>query len=313
MTFRNRKRLPTSSPVLDDSHSPVHEISRAGLKKQRTMHDTAALIELLGRMDKRLEGIERDMGELKAGKDAYLTEMKVIRKDIVSMKETQIKMERYMRRCNLVFRGIPEADHGENCESVIRAVMRDHLELQGWDVIEVDRAFRLGKPRQQRSPRPILICFTVVTDCEMVRAKAYNLKGKRISISEDLPRELQERRNRLVPILKEKHKTNGRCSIRSKGNDFVLYVDNTPYITGTDIEGTSEEACQLRERYNVNSNSRNYYANEDPKRTTNAHPQSPTDIRKAQMELLAELSGLLSPDRQHTMVEDVGDDAVTHM
>ena len=64
---------------------------------------------------------------------------------------------------------------------------------------------------------------------------------------------LQERRNSLVPILKDKRKAHSGCSIRAKGNDYVLHVDGKPYITATDMEGKSDEARQLREQYGVDA------------------------------------------------------------
>ena len=139
--------------------------------------------------------------------------MKTIRNEVDKMKETQMKMEKYMRRNHLIFRGVAESSDTESCENTVYTVLKDHLQVEGWDQINLDGTYRLGRLGNGRVPRPILVCFAVKCDRDMVRSKAYKLAGKRMSISEDLPRVLQERRNSLAPILKDKRKAHSGCSI----------------------------------------------------------------------------------------------------
>jgi hypothetical protein len=66
---------------------------------------------------------------------------------------------------------------------------------------------------------------------------------------------LQGRRRRLIPKLKDKRRNHEHSYIRTRGTDFVLYVDGRLHITATDLEGNSEEAKSLRAQYHARGRS----------------------------------------------------------
>jgi len=134
--------------------------------------------------------------------------------------------------------------------ATVTTVIRDQLKI-GTN-IEVIGAYRLGKQRQADKPRPILVRFLRHTERMTVLKNVKMLAGTRQAITPDYPKEMQDRRSKLVPIMHQLRRQQVKnCSIREQGTDFVLNADGRPYITATDLEGDSEEARQLRQQYSV--------------------------------------------------------------
>ena len=127
------------------------------------------------------------------------------------------------RRNNLIFRGIPETNENENCESIIHNFVRDRL---GLDIIPViQRAHRLGNPRRQRRfmrgnirdqsqpPRPIISCFRDYGDIEVILGNATKLKNTLFGINKDFPKEIIEARSKLWPLYKAERAKNPDASV----------------------------------------------------------------------------------------------------
>lgn len=73
---------------------------------------------------------------------------------------------------------------------------------------EIDGIYRIGK-RENSKNRPIIIKFLARRKAIETISSRKNLKGSKIYISEDLPKEVIEKRKQLMPILK-KHKAEGK-------------------------------------------------------------------------------------------------------
>jgi hypothetical protein len=99
-------------------------------------------------------------------------DLKAVRAEVDHIGETQLKMERFMRRSNLMFRGIPEND-SESCTAVIKEVLKDKIDLDRWDEIVIDTAYRLGKLGNMRFPRPILVNFMYLVERGFPLQKIY--------------------------------------------------------------------------------------------------------------------------------------------
>ena len=108
----------------------------------------------------------------------------------------------------MVFYGVTEAPNGEqeSCESIVCNIIRTNLEIE--EEIQLERAHRLGRKHDQR-PRPIVAKFIRYPQRELVRKTASKLKGTSISLGEQFPKEIQERRKQLLPILR-REKERGR-------------------------------------------------------------------------------------------------------
>lgn len=158
---------------------------------------------------------------------------------------------------NLLFFGLCEAPRGqqENTESKLRDFLKTELEVteQKIDEIVFDRVHRLGRVREdiQSNPRPIVAKFEKYTDREHIRKAAIGLNEKRIgfSIREQFPKEVEETRKSLYPIMRQlKQDPNNRVSlVRDK-----LYINGALYtgpVAKTNIRQTDRPANINPQRY----------------------------------------------------------------
>lgn len=111
------------------------------------------------------------------------------------------RLERYSRKFNLRFIGIPECEtpEVENCGKVIKDKIRSAL---GFDA-DIENAHRTGKPSQGK-PRHIVAKFLRRPErFQVLQQKRNMLKDHNIIVCEDLiPEDLQMRR-KLTPYAKE--------------------------------------------------------------------------------------------------------------
>ena len=110
----------------------------------------------------------------------------------------------YSRRWNLIFYRVNESKD-EDCFSLVRDVLTRNLNLPQDEVsnMKLCGAHRLGKPNRNRA-RPLIARFTCRADRDRVWKVRYRLKNSRISMSEDLPKHIQEiRKNVLIPAMKK--------------------------------------------------------------------------------------------------------------
>ena len=210
------------------------------------------VLAALVRIEGRLTGIERSLVDVTAFKDGIAQEVKQIRKELNVMKENSLRLEIYTRRDNLLFHNVPEAD-SEDLVTVVKALARDKMNLGIWDALQFEWVHRLGKKRlPPGKPRPILARFLRYEDRMEMLKNSKSLAGHPIFIGVDYPKEMQNRRKRLVPVMSEmKRKGHTRCYIRARGTDFVLFVDGRPHTSASDLEGDSQEARDLRAQYDI--------------------------------------------------------------
>ena len=85
----------------------------------------------------------------------------------------------------------------------------------------IHRAHRMGR-YQRNKTRPIVAKFAFYPKREEIRKAAKNLEGTQYPIGQQFPKEIQERRRQLAPILKD---------AKSKGQKAHIAVDKL-YIEG---------------------------------------------------------------------------------
>ena len=127
---------------------------------------------------------------------------------VVSQEEMQTDARCRMMRENLIFKGIDE-DNNESWDATKQKVvtfMKDVLKMPNVDEREIDRAHRSGD-KNTVGPRPIVAKFVTSSVKESVFKYVKNLRGKpNLSVQEQFPPEVQERRKRLWPLYKESEK-----------------------------------------------------------------------------------------------------------
>ena len=129
---------------------------------------------------------------------------------------------------NLIFGGIENKDGAsENTEGALRSFLEKEMEIPDVPGIEFQNVHRLGERRDGKE-RSIIARFTKFSDHERVRLTAADkLKNKpQFSIYQQYPREIDCKRNALLPKMKELK--------RPKRNFKLvydkLYVDGEEYI-----------------------------------------------------------------------------------
>ncbi|KAK3083740.1 hypothetical protein FSP39_002403 [Pinctada imbricata] len=131
-------------------------------------------------------------------------------------------------RDNLMFFGLAEISN-ENSFTPITEFCSDMLDIhdiRGY----MDRSHRVGKfDRNKR--RPIVVKFNNFNAREEIRRASYNLRGTRFSIAEQFPREINERRKELQPIMNAAKQQGKRVRLVRD----VLYIDGHKY-TGNEAD-----------------------------------------------------------------------------
>ncbi|GAA6095025.1 uncharacterized protein si:ch211-196c10.15 [Tachysurus ichikawai] len=132
-------------------------------------------------------------------------EIKELRVENVSLKESFDEMQRYSRRWNLKLQGIPERD-GEDVRGVTIDVLKKMVpSIQNKLDDVVDVVHRLGL-RRSDAPRNIIMRFTRHTYRDMVWRAAKDsryLKENKLRIKEALIRQDIEARAKLWPLAKK--------------------------------------------------------------------------------------------------------------
>ena len=128
-------------------------------------------------------------------------------------------------RDNLIVSGIPET-HGENAQEVLKTFMKTKLNLPVDKVngIILDRTHRMGK-QSATTPRPIITKFKFHQDKIDVMSKGPQLKNTNYGLSHQFPKEINDRRKILVPIMKKARTATKRAYISVD----KLYIDDELY------------------------------------------------------------------------------------
>jgi len=109
-------------------------------------------------------------------------------------------------RDNLVFYNIPESEAAarDGSEKLISNVIKEKLGIQ--EKVHFERVHRMGARRNaDGSPkaRPVVAKFSSHEQKEKVKREGAKLKGTNIGMSEQFPKEIQERRKELWAVFKE--------------------------------------------------------------------------------------------------------------
>lgn len=146
-----------------------------------------------------------------------------------------VDMKSRSMRSNLVFYNLPEQEK-EDPFAVLRELLGTKMGIDESNEIEIERAHRLGGKREDGKPRPIVAKFLRFQDKEYIRKSAYLLKGTKIGIADQFPKEIAEARKKLYPEMKK---------AKSEGNTVKLIKDKL-YINGQRYRGTSANGEEMR-------------------------------------------------------------------
>lgn len=140
-----------------------------------------------------------------------------------SANDSDLKAEILDLRCrqmrdNLMFYKIPEErnETDNDCVEKVLDLIENDLEIPNAKTeIKLHRAHRVGRYNPTKI-RPIVAKFVYYPDREKVRRNANKLKDKNRGIGQQFPKEIMEKRKKLVPIMKK---------AREDGQEAYISVD----------------------------------------------------------------------------------------
>ena len=145
-------------------------------------------------------------------------------RDLVKNDFKSLKNGNLLGSHRILFTGIKETETLQmDCEKVLKDFINTELKLNS-DTIEFERIHRIGKRNPQEArPRPIVARFSRFKDRESVRQAApRELRGKPYGVNEQFPRDVAERRKRLIPAFRKSRKDS---TIRSSLIADKLYIN----------------------------------------------------------------------------------------
>ena len=146
------------------------------------------------------------------------------------------------------FYGIKEREHesNEDTEDFLRNFLRTDLKIPNEDEesIQFDRVHRVSARRvssgtTNSKPPPIIVKLSSFPDKEFIKLFIKNLtKGRNLGISDDFPKEVEEMRKKLYPVLKaaEQEKRTAFFKVERLIIDGSLYLGQRQLLfLSTDI------------------------------------------------------------------------------
>ena len=213
--------------------------------------DAAVLESINARLSKldMLDSLQHDIRELKTSLEFSQQQIEDLRKEnaflkgvvkevqqsAVSltlekkrMKETLLDIQCRDMRDNLIFSGISEKKGEEKAEpeQLVKEFMSKKLNLSPEVVRDItfSRVHRLGRPAEGKS-RPIIARFEHYKHKELVKSRGKELKGTSLWLNDHFPVEINDRRKKLFPIMKEKRALDHRVALSVDR----LYIDGQLY------------------------------------------------------------------------------------
>ena len=175
--------------------------------------------------DKRIKELEEKSCLLENDLELANQKISSLRLQNETCQERVNQLDNYIKRSNLIFRGVPESDH-EDCEGKLRQILVTKLQLNDAENFRFERCHRMNV---RFKPRPIICRFNYFPDRNAVWQAKKLLKGTKIVIDEDFAPEVVERRKSLLPIMKRARELKHRAFIvvdRLHIDDRVYNVNN---------------------------------------------------------------------------------------
>ena len=166
--------------------------------------------------EKLLQDSQQDINDLKVSVNevhkkcsGIVEELSICKKENISLHDRLLELDTYMRRENLKFSGILEEkkEQTDVTQRKIREFFSAQLGISDSDSIEFQRCHRLGSRSDNGDKdRDIIIRFLRFEDRMKVWNKRRKLAGTKFFINEDFPVEIQQRRQKMLPVFKEARK-----------------------------------------------------------------------------------------------------------
>lgn len=225
-------------PRREDSAEAEDNTTTVEVSLLESINNKLAILELLHQDIKELktslefsqsqiETLQKENNELQTMIATLTSKVNNLTSENIKMKETILDLQCRSMRDNLIFSGIPETTQ-EKTEETVKEFIHSTLKLPMTTVntISFHRVHRIGQINtDHKRPRPIIVKFEHYKHKELVKSKGRELRGTQFGLNDQFPREIQERRKKLIPIMKQLRKEGKRATL----NIDKLYVNGQLY------------------------------------------------------------------------------------
>ena len=214
------ERIDKKLERLDEVEKKVDRFD-ADLKKLQSF-----MTENYNKIETKVIAIEEKIDSYEFSTAMLSDKVEQMKKMSEDAKEELLFIQSQSMRNNIIFTNIPEEtrETRDQLESKLRSFLVEKLEIAQniVDKIEFERIHRMGDRR--KGCRQIVAKFLRFKDREMVKKQGSKLKNTQYSIYEQFPKEISDRRKKLLPKLKEARR-NGKEAWLSYDK---LYIDGVP-------------------------------------------------------------------------------------
>ncbi|XP_070550685.1 myosin-J heavy chain-like [Ptychodera flava] len=229
-----------TQPICTESDAIVHQLKTFIDSKISSLHHSIEerFSELEEKAEKRadelkqgLKGVEKELVEANRRITELEAENMELKKKMDKMESQQDYTNGQLRRNNLIFHGIEQSNNEswEESEKKVRDFVSRELDTVVGETIEIERAHRLTKARN--NPQPIVVKFNKYKERERILRESRNLpRESPFKVTEDLPPLVREKRRKLGVFLQAARQDNKRASLRYDKliiEDDVFVFDQT--------------------------------------------------------------------------------------
>ncbi|XP_065679760.1 uncharacterized protein LOC136094097 [Hydra vulgaris] len=216
ITLKNIEKLITNK-LEEQKKSILKETERLLKDQEKNFTDiiSANLKILTNRLDKiekevdvnksKVLSIENDLRDFKESLNFQETTImekinkitKRYEKEINNLNKKTLDLENRSRRNNLRLDGIFEKpnENWNECENAVKEMFKKQLKISNEIIIE--RAHRIGQPKEDKKPRTIVLKLLNFQDKTKILDATKNLRGTGIYVNEDFAKETIESRRML--------------------------------------------------------------------------------------------------------------------
>lgn len=257
----NDSKLDSLTRKVDMIFQRLSVIDKLSDKLNKFDNTVQKMIESVDAVTKRVDEVEKSMDFInkqfeknKTDVDTVKTKITDIRHenegqndaiarlqaDLDDLYEKHIDLQTRSMRENLIFTGIPleqKDEESDLTEKVLETFMKKELKLD--TIPKYHRAHRFGREFSETnrdgsvkfSTRPIVCRFENFKQREIVRKAAINLKGTPFGVSEQFPKEINDRRKALWPFFQEARRQKKKAHFK-KDKLFIDGNEFTPPLRG---------------------------------------------------------------------------------
>lgn len=235
--------LKSSQEWQDDITKKINKLLNIFPLFEDFKEELKSLKEENDKLRKLVKATDNEVKTLKTTLDTFATDLPNIQDqlnkanlDLEEQKRRNIKLEAQSRRNNIKFFNVPESEtDGSNkgTEKVLKNLLRNELKMSkdAVDHLEFERVHRIPTRRNTdqadaNKPRPIIAKMSFFKDKGRIFQHVKNINPTlKIGVADDFPKEIEDMRKELLPVLKKAKKQNKRASF----NVDKLIIDGHIY------------------------------------------------------------------------------------